>query len=291
MKTYIVYKYRNIYNNKVYIGQTCRSLSNRAGKNGAGYQGCTYFYHAIQKYGWQNFEATILAQGLSKEQANEQEKYYIDLYNARNPNLGYNLLEGGQGDRQYHSKTPEETRKKMSENMIEKWKDPAYKQHFSTCMKEFYKDEANTEKIVQMQNKKKGVNHPRSKAVICIETGETFSCLREAAIWCGMKPESAVNIGAQIAGKRLSAGTHPVTKEPLHWRFADGETQTPKASIRGRKVKNLDTGELFDSMTQASQLVGISTSTIKKSCDSHGIIGVRGYKSKYTIPTHWVFVE
>ena len=48
----IIYKATNIINNKVYIGQTMRSLSQRAcGSAGIGYRHSFHFYAAIQKYG------------------------------------------------------------------------------------------------------------------------------------------------------------------------------------------------------------------------------------------------
>ena len=175
MKTYIVYKYTNVCNGKIYIGQTCQSLSDRAGKEGSGYQGCTHFYRAIQKYGWQNFEVEILANDLTKDQADIQEKYYIDLYCAKDPNFGYNLLEGGQGERQCYSKTPEQTSLKHSETMAQIWSNPERRENFSVYMKNFYQNKDNQDKIKTMQKKKKGKNHPRSKPVICLETGQTFS--------------------------------------------------------------------------------------------------------------------
>ena len=71
---YIVYCHTNKINNKKYIGQTCRSLEIRSGKNGHQYHACTYFGNAIQKYGWDNFEHEILFEDLSKESADRIEK-------------------------------------------------------------------------------------------------------------------------------------------------------------------------------------------------------------------------
>lgn len=68
---YKVYVHVNKINGKIYIGQTCNSLSVRAGrKSGIGYKHSTHFYNAIQKYGWENFEHIILIDGLSLEMAN-----------------------------------------------------------------------------------------------------------------------------------------------------------------------------------------------------------------------------
>lgn len=51
---YTIYMHRNKINGKSYIGQTFQKPEERW-KNGAGYKSCTYFYAAIQKYGWNNF--------------------------------------------------------------------------------------------------------------------------------------------------------------------------------------------------------------------------------------------
>lgn len=55
-----------------------------------------------------------------------------------------------------------------------------------------------------------------SKKVQCIETGEIFNSRKEAAEWCGLK--SASGISSYLSGKKKSAGKHPITKEPLHWK-------------------------------------------------------------------------
>ena len=39
-------------------------------QNGKHYKTCPYFYNAIEKYGWDNFEHIILQKNLSQEQAN-----------------------------------------------------------------------------------------------------------------------------------------------------------------------------------------------------------------------------
>ena len=58
-KTYLVYKYTNMINGKIYIGQTSKSLEERCGCNGRNYSHSSYFYSAICKYGWENFSHEI----------------------------------------------------------------------------------------------------------------------------------------------------------------------------------------------------------------------------------------
>lgn len=96
-KKYLVYKHTNQINNKVYIGLTSyNNPEKRWGINGEKYKTCTYFYHAILKYGWNNFSHEILENNLSQEEAYKKEKYYIDLYNSNYEKYGYNLTSGGE---------------------------------------------------------------------------------------------------------------------------------------------------------------------------------------------------
>lgn len=92
--TFTIYMHKNKINQKVYIGQTSQPVEKRW-KNGNGYQRHPSFYSAIKKYGWDNFEHIILKEGLTQEEANKLEKYYIDVYNAQDPKSGYNMLPGG----------------------------------------------------------------------------------------------------------------------------------------------------------------------------------------------------
>lgn len=108
-REYRIYCYTNKITGKKYVGQTCCSLKERAGKNGSAYtRGDTIFGKAIQKYKWENFQAEILEDGITSEQANEREQYWISKLNTIAPN-GYNLLPGGNN----HSHN-ELTRRKMS---------------------------------------------------------------------------------------------------------------------------------------------------------------------------------
>lgn len=95
-KTYCVYVHRNKINGKIYIGQTCQKPERRW-KNGEGYKCSSYFYHAIQKYGWYNFEHIVVLNGLSFEDANYFEEILIKKFDSMNPNKGYNLQSGGDG--------------------------------------------------------------------------------------------------------------------------------------------------------------------------------------------------
>ncbi len=84
--------------NKHYIGITGMTVQKRWGKNGHGYKNSSYFYRAIQKYGWDNIEHEILEDGLTLEEASNKEKYYIKKYKTDFNKYGYNIRTGGYFD-------------------------------------------------------------------------------------------------------------------------------------------------------------------------------------------------
>lgn len=126
MKQYTIYMHKNKINGKVYIGQTCQTLANRWGSDGRRYKG-QIFYNAIQKYGWDNFEHIILKEGLTQEEANQQEIYYIQLYQSTNKNFGYNVTKGGNSNTL--SDKQKEQRRQLNYQM---WANGTFKQLINT---------------------------------------------------------------------------------------------------------------------------------------------------------------
>ena len=170
MKT--IYLHRNKINNKVYIGQTIQNDPNDRWKNGNGYKTCTYFYRAIQKYGWENFEHIILEQNSSwtQEELDKKEKEYIILYRANDISYGYNITEGGSN---------------ISPNALPKaleWmkEHPEFGQARAATMLEWQKN--HPEEILKMRRENvKKATEARKRKVQCIETGEIFESASEAA--------------------------------------------------------------------------------------------------------------
>ena len=56
---------------------------------------------AIRKYGPENFSLNILEDNIPDSILGEKEKYYIKLYDAQNPEKGYNCLSGGENSTIY----------------------------------------------------------------------------------------------------------------------------------------------------------------------------------------------
>ena len=145
-KKWCVYIHRNKINNKSYIGITHLCPEERWGKDGSKYkEDQSVFHHAINKYGWDNFEHIIWADNLSVETAKQIEKVLIALFKTnccryKNPECGYNMTDGGDGSTGYkHSK---EIKIKMSILAKERCTDE-WKERISQSAKERYKNPEN----------------------------------------------------------------------------------------------------------------------------------------------------
>lgn len=95
MRNYLVYCHTSP-SGKRYVGITGTSAEQRW-SNGSGYKKNFYFYRAIQKYGWDSFQHTILFEGLTLEEAKYIEIRLIKEWNLTDKQFGYNLREGGDG--------------------------------------------------------------------------------------------------------------------------------------------------------------------------------------------------
>lgn len=115
---FTIYKYTNKVNGKVYIGQTSRTLEERAQTNGRNYRECRRFYNAILKYSWESFVPEILEMVDTVEAANEREQYYIVLYNSTDDRFGYNIAPGGD-----NKKMSDDTRRLISQKAKERYLD------------------------------------------------------------------------------------------------------------------------------------------------------------------------
>ena len=192
---YILYEHRNKINGKRYIGITNNKTKRWYGK-GKHCDGCPYFFAAIQKYGWDNFEHNVLIYDLTREEASRLEKHYIEIFKTCDKAFGYNLAEGGVNAPtmlgKHHS---EETRQKMREKALGRTIPDEQRQSHSKWMSENFI----------------GNRNPKSRAVRCINTGEVFETQRMAAQEKGVL-QSKISLCCQ--GKR--SHTHG-----LMWEYAD----------------------------------------------------------------------
>ena len=107
----IIYKITNIKNNKVYIGQTIKTLEQRFNRHRQDAESGrldTHFARAIRKYGIENFIPEIIEEVDSQENLNIRESFWIDKYNSCEE--GYNKTNDmlKSGGNTYKYKTLEE---------------------------------------------------------------------------------------------------------------------------------------------------------------------------------------
>ena len=101
----IIYKTTNTINSKIYIGQDTKNNSKYLGSG-------ILLKKAIKKYGKEIFIKEILEKCIDKNMLDEREKYWIQHYDSRNPNIGYNIAYGGEGV--IGLKHSDETKEKIS---------------------------------------------------------------------------------------------------------------------------------------------------------------------------------
>lgn len=172
MRKYWVYVHTCKANGKRYVGITTYSKPEIRWKEGRGYQTNRYFYSAILKHGWDNFEHEVFEVD-SAEEMYRKEVELISFYHSNDPEYGYNHSSGGEKsalgctrseefrrhisesnkkrakDPEFRKKISEtlkkslsdpEVRKKMSEANKKKWSDPEYRKHVSEAQKKVHSD-------------------------------------------------------------------------------------------------------------------------------------------------------
>lgn len=187
----IIYKIVNKINNKVYIGQTIRTLEERWK---------SHFYEtvnqklntklgkAIRKYGFESFSIEIIE---STEELDSRERYWIDFYQSFGKN-GYNIKIGGiGGPHAVETKRKiakantrriwtEEMRKNMSDS-IKIWHK---KRGFVPRTEKFKKRISEANKGRTMPQKTKIIfqqhNKQISKPIICIENKKEYPSISAA---------------------------------------------------------------------------------------------------------------
>ena len=113
-----IYKITNKVNNKVYIGQTSKTIEERfaAHLRHAANKVNRYLYDAMNYYGYENFIVEQL-EVCKKSLLDEREIYWINFYKANNPDYGYNMTIGGGGGDTF-SNLPEDRKQLILEKLV-----------------------------------------------------------------------------------------------------------------------------------------------------------------------------
>lgn len=191
---FTVYCHINKINGKKYVGITKQNPETRW-HSGNGYNNSEYFWRAIKKYGWKNFEHKILYENLTKEEAEKIEIQLIAEWETTNRAKGYNIANGGN----HIGCVSEETKKKISKghkgipthNMTKEVRERISKKLSGRKLSE------QTKQKLSISAKNHGMsevtklrfaeaNEKRKIPVICIATGIEYESASEAARQTGL---------------------------------------------------------------------------------------------------------
>lgn len=242
---------------KKYVGQTGTKPEYRW-NNGKGYlqkkngkYRQTAFAHAIVKYGWDNIEHEIVASNLTKEEANDCEKMFIEKLNTMNPKYGYNLREGG-----HNSHVSEEQKRKISE----------------TLKGNIISDSTRKKLSDSMKGKLLGANSSCAKKIVQYDMQgnliKIWDSISDAARELKANPSNIAKCCSN------TNNTYKTTSGYI-WRFFEDEL-TKEHISKCNKRKNSksiaqysSSGELicvFKDMTEAELKTGVSHSNISNCC-------------------------
>lgn len=222
--THCVYVHINKVNGKIYVGKTIHGNHpiTRWRSDGSGYKGCSYFWKAIQKYGWSNFEHEVVANHLTKEEASKFEKLLINKLNTMDSRYGYNLTSGGENG----STLSEETKQKISQKMKGRFvgeKNPNYGNHKLVGENSpRYGRKLSEETVRKMK-----INIPL-RYIWCFELNQLFHGAREAT---AITHVDNSDIGRVCRGVKKFAGSHPITGAKLHWCYVEKDMLKDADSI------------------------------------------------------------
>lgn len=259
-KKYKVYKH-TFPNGKVYIGITSyRWHESARWKNGEGYNNQTYMRNAIKKYGWENIIHEILFEDLTKEQAEQKEIELIAFYKSNKKQFGYNIQNGGL----FRGQLSEQGRKILSDKMIynNPMKNPIIAEKVAAKTRERHFTE---DKRIRMS-----LESPVKKKIICLNDGNVFDSIQKASKFYNIDCSSISNVCLK---KRNTAGK-------LSFAYFDDKDKTIRTNKCFKKVKCIETNEVFNSIREATTQFGYkSYSTISN---------ILNGRTKTAYGYHWV---
>ena len=117
-----IYRFKNLVNGKIYIGQTIvpvrkRLIQHMTFSRPWTKSHKTYFHKALNKYGLNNFDFSVIEICSSQEELDNREKYWINYYKSTDRRFGYNIESGGKNGRKGIKLTEEHKQKLLKANL------------------------------------------------------------------------------------------------------------------------------------------------------------------------------
>lgn len=216
-----IYKITNLINGKVYIGQTIVALNKRWKQhcNDKRAGRVSLIGQSIKRHGKENFTIEIVDLSDTYEDLNKKEIEYIKKFNSLSPS-GYNLREGGN-----QAGFSDRARAKMS--------------------------------LSQKKLAKKRL-HPRSKTVICVNTGKTWKNAKIAAKDTGINYST---LRSKLQGINANDTSLRYLKSKDNFKTPTGYAGGKNSQAKAVLCRN--TGRVWDCAKDAAKELGLNPSTLR----------------------------
>lgn len=275
-----IYKTTNLINGKIYIGK------HLATKFSLSYKGSgAILKQAFKKYGKENFKCELIAEATTEEELNNLEAYWINYFNSRDPEIGYNIVEGGLGTSGYHHS--EEAKQKMSEAksgkaLTEDWKtkiaeagkcrthSPETKQKISNSNKGKKRSEE------AKANMRKG--HQEHPTVFTDEYKAKLKQSRAEAIQSGRWSISEEGLERlRESGRRQKSAEHcKHISDTLKAKQIMVGANNPNA----KKIYCSETNTIYNFAKEAAEALNISVASVRLCCQGR-VKSVKGFHLNY----------
>jgi group I intron endonuclease len=196
-----VYCITNLNNGKKYVGITAKGYKNRFANHiwhaRKERPSCRALYNSMRKHGSSAFSVELLQTAESFEHMNQLEREWIERLGTMSPN-GYNLTDGG-GSASFCDETKrimsdrlkgKPMSKRNKDGLKKAWANPEIRANRIVAIREaMNRPETREATGARQRGKPKSENHikalrrARSKAVICVDTGQAFEAMIDAVRW------------------------------------------------------------------------------------------------------------
>lgn len=230
-------------------------------------------------YSTHNCYVRIIYNNLSETEAFEKEKQLIELYKNTKPEYRLtNQTDGGEGISGY--KHTEEYKLKYSK-MLKGENNPNYNNKWSDEQKR------NLSIKRKINKKSKGINNPKSKSVMCIETGKIYEYMRLAIEEYKMETDGLLSIALDHE-YRTAKDLHWVTitdKNKEYWLDKDNRfNYLITRLLSNNHIKPLiciENKEIYESRSKLAKIKNVTDAYIKWHLNKNKYVDIDGLTYEY----------